>query len=142
MTLARITSTALVAFVIACGGDSKTPATLDGAIGKPPVFVPSALGERSTALTSDDISNVGKFSTYTWHLSTAQPWTAIDAFYRAQWPGAGREETEDGVSYRNPPLPEGDDPLGESQSVSIHKAPKDGRTSFDVSEDVFAEKRR
>lgn len=108
-----------------------------------PVFAPSSLGERADVHTSDDIGNPMKFSTYTWHLSTAQGWEAIDAYYKAQWPSAGRVEDEEQVSYRNPPLPENENtPLGESQSVTIHKGRVKDRTNFEIHEDVFGEKRR
>ena len=141
MSRSRTLVALLAAVALACG-DSKTAPTLDGAKGRIAVFVPSKFEERSTALTSDDINNPTKFSTYTWHMSTAQGFDAVEAFYKAQWPGAGRVDEQDGVTYRLPPLPDGEEPLGESVSVTIRKSPKNGRILFDISEDVFSEKRK
>jgi len=56
----------LLALVVAsCGGPVKE---LDRALGKIPIFSPATLKERTTAHTSDVISDPMKFSTYTWHL--------------------------------------------------------------------------
>ena len=114
---------------------------LEGALGKVPIFSPATLKERSTAHTSDVISDPMKFSTYTWHLETTMSPVVVDAFYSAQWPAASRVEEDGEIHFHNPPLPEGDAPLGEGVHVTIHSAPAAGKTQFDISEDVFASRR-
>lgn len=129
----------LLAVVVAsCGGPVKD---LEGALGKIPIFSPATLKERSTAHTSDVISDPMKFSTYTWHLETTMSPVVVDAFYSAQWPAASRVEEDGEIHFHNPPLPGGDAPLGEGVHVTIHSAPAAGKTQFDISEDVFASRR-
>ena len=124
---------------LACGGTVE----LDGAIATIPVFAPASFKERSTSYTSDDMNDMMKFSTYTWDLETDESPSAVDAFYMAQWPGAGRTEDAEEVIIRNPPFPEDEDaPLGESVLVTIKLTREGGKTQFSISEDVFRAKRR
>jgi hypothetical protein len=129
----------LIALTVAsCGGPVKE---LDGAVGSIPIFSPASLKERSTAHTSDVISDPMKFSTYTWDLETAETPAAVESFYSSKWPTAGRTEEDGKITLRNPPLPEGDAPLGESVSVTINSAAENGKTQFSISEDVFSRRR-
>ena len=129
----------LIALVVAsCGGPVKE---LDGALGKIPIFSPASLKERTTAHTSDVISDPMKFSTYTWHLETTMSPVVVDAFYTAQWPAAARVEEDGEIHFHNPPLPAGDAPLGEGVHVTIKSAPEGGKTQFSITEDVFARRR-
>ena len=133
-----LTIVALALFVASCGGPVKE---LDGAMGTIPIFIPASLKERTTAHTSDVISDPMKFSTYTWHLETAKSPTEVDAFYKNMWPAAGRVEDDGDIHFHNPPLPEGEEPLGEGVHVTIHSAQEAGKTQFEISEDVFARRR-
>jgi hypothetical protein len=128
----------LVVAVASCGGPVKE---LDGALGTIPIFSPASLKERATAHTSDVISDPMKFSTYTWHLESTMSPAVIDAFYAAQWPSATRIEEDGDVMFHNPPLPEGEAPLGEGVHVTIHSTQEGGKTQFEISEDVFARRR-
>jgi hypothetical protein len=128
----------LALVVASCGGPVKE---LDGALTKIPIFSPATLKERSTAHTSDVISDPMKFSTYTWHLETTMAPVVVDSFYSAQWPAAARVEEDGEIHFHNPPLPEGDAPLGEGVHVTIHPASADGKTHFEISEDVFSRRR-
>ena len=128
----------LALVVASCGGPVKE---LDGALTRIPIFSPATLKERSTAHTSDVISDPMKFSTYTWHLETTMAPVVVDAFYSAQWPAAARVEEDGEIHFHNPPLPEGDAPLGEGVHVTIHSASADGKTAFEISEDVFSRRR-
>jgi hypothetical protein len=114
---------------------------LEGALGKIPIFSPATLKERSAAHTSDVISDPMKFSTYTWYLETTMAPVVVDAFYSAQWPAAARVEEDGEIHFHNPPLPEGEAPLGEGVHVTIHSAPAAGKTQFEIAEDVFASRR-
>jgi len=129
----------LVVAVASCGGGPVKE--LDGAMGTIPIFSPASLKERATAHTSDVISDPMKFSTYTWHLESTMSPIVIDAFYTAQWPSASRIEEDGDVMFHNPPLPEGDAPLGEGVHVTIHSTQEGGKTQFEISEDVFARRR-
>jgi hypothetical protein len=132
----------VIALAASCGGSVDS---LDGAIGQIPIFAPASFKERSTSLTSDDMGDPTKFSTYTWYLETEKTPDEVAAFYMAQWPGAGRTDDEEDATIfiRNPPLPEDDGaPLGESVSVTINRTPEGGKTQFYISEDVFRAKRR
>jgi hypothetical protein len=128
----------LVVALASCGGPVKE---LDGAMGTIPIFSPASLKERSTAHTSDSFSDPMKFSTYTWHLESTRSPVEIDAFYSKQWPSAARIEEDGDVMFHNPPLPEGDAPLGEGVHVTIHSAQEGGKTQFEISEDVFSRRR-
>lgn len=137
----RLVPLILLLAASACGGTVKE---LDGAIGNIPIFAPATLKDQSSAFTSDDIGDPTKFSSYTWYLETEKSPAEVEAFYVAQWPGAGRveDEEENTVFLRNPPLPEGDEPLGESVAVTIKRTREGGKTQFYIEEDVFRAKRR
>jgi len=129
----------LVLAISACdGGPVKE---LDGALSTIPIFSPASLKERTTAHTSDVISDPTKFSSYTWHLQTDLAPVVVDAFYTAQWPSASRVEEDGEIHFHNPPLPAGDEPLGEGVHVTIHQIKEDGKTQFEISEDVFSRRR-
>ena len=135
----RLLIVLLLALAIAsCGGPVKE---LEGALGKIPIFSPASLKDRTTAHTSDVISDPMKFSTYTWHLETTMSPIVVDAFYTAQWPAAARVEEDGEINFHNPPLPEGDAPLGESVHVTVKSTQEGGKTQFSISEDVFARRR-
>jgi len=136
---ARLLTLIVLGFVFAsCGG----PVTeLDGALSSIPIFSPASLKERTTAHTSDVISDPMKFSTYTWNLETSMSASEVDAFYSAQWPSAARVEEDGEVMFHNPPLPEGEAPLGEGVHVTIKTVQEDGKTQFSISEDVFSRRR-
>lgn len=136
---ARPLTTILLAITVAaCGGPVKE---LEGALGPIPIFSPASLKERTTAHTSDVISDPLKFSTYTWQLETAMSPIVVDSFYTAQWPAASRVEEDGEIHFNNPPLPEDDAPLGESVHVTIYTTQEGGKTRFSISEDVFARRR-
>ena len=153
-----MTTRRLVLLVVAllCTSCSRNVTQLDGAMGTIPIFSPASFKERHTAYTSDNIGDPRKFSTYTWYLQTEKSAAEVEAFYAAQWPN-GRGRSEDGenssenasenasenedIHFRNPPLPEGDAPLGESVSVTIKRAREGGKTQFSISEDVFSRRR-
>lgn len=124
-----------------CGGGDADGRNLDGALTPIPVFAPARQVRRSTAFTSDDLQNPMKFSSYTWHFRTRRAPAEIEAYYLARWPDAGRVEDDEAVYLRYPPLPTDDVPLGESVAVTIYRGRQEGRTSFSISEDVFAERR-
>ena len=144
----------LVLLVVAllCTSCSRNVTQLDGALGAIPIFSPATYKERHDAFTSDDIGDPRKFSTYTWYLETERGVSEVEAFYAAQWPN-GRSHSEDGedssedandpadITFRNPPLPADDTPLGESVSVTIKHAREGGKTQFSITEDVFARRR-
>lgn len=136
----RALITIILALAVAsCGGGPVK--NLDGALGTIPIFSPASLKERSTAHTSDVISDPMKFSSYTWHLETTLSPVVVDAYYTAQWPSAGRVEEDGEIHFHNPPLPEGDAPLGEGVHVTIHSTQEGGKTQFEISEDVFSRRR-
>jgi hypothetical protein len=133
--------------VLALAGTScrQNVTQLDGALGTIPIFSPASFKERVTAHTSDDIGEPRKFSTYTWYLETERSPSEVEAFYSAHWPN-GRSDREDGesdddITFRNPPLPAEDVPLGESVSVTIKRAMEGRKTQFSISEDVFTRRR-
>jgi len=128
----------LALVVFSCGGPVKT---LDGALSTIPIFSPASLKERTTAHTSDVISDPMKFSSYTWHLETDMAPVVVDAFYTSQWPSASRVEEDGEIHFHNPPLPAGDEPLGEGVHVTIHQTKEAGKTQFEISEDVFSRRR-
>jgi len=133
-----LTLIALVFVFASCGGPVKE---LDGALGNIPIFSPASLKERTTAHTSDVISDPMKFSTDTWDLETSMSAGEVEAFYAAQWPSAARVEEDGEVVFHNPPLPEGDAPLGEGVHVTIKSTQEGGKTQFSISEDVFSRRR-
>lgn len=127
-----------------CEGGNVTK--LDGALGTIPIFSPASFKERVTAHTSDDIGEPRKFSTYTWYLETERSPSEVEAFYAAQWPNGRSDRKEDGegdddITFRNPPLPAEDAPLGESASVTIKRAMEGRKTQFSITEDVFTRRR-
>ena len=144
----------LVLLIVAllCTSCSGNVTQLDGALGAIPIFSPATFKERHTAHTSDNIGDPMKFSTYTWYLETERSVSEVEAFYAAQWPN-GRSHSEDSedsseganenedITFRNPPLPADDTPLGESVSVTIKHAREGGKTQFSITEDVFARRR-
>src|SRR5215470_1915570 len=145
MTTRRL---ALLVVALLCTSCSRNVTQLDGALGTLPIFSPATFKERHTAFSSDNVGDPRKFSTYTWYLETERSVSDVEAFYAAQWPN-GRIRNEDGedasenedIHFRNPPLPEGDAPLGESVSVTIKRAQEGGKTQFSLSEDVFSRRR-
>jgi len=146
MSIRRLVLLVVALSCTSCGGNVTK---LDGALGTIPIFSPASFKERHTAFTSDDIGDPRKFSTYTWYLETERSVADVEAFYAAQWPN-GRSRNEDGedasagdddITFRNPPLPEGDAPLGESMLVTIKRAQHGGKTQFSISEDVFSHRR-
>jgi len=142
----------LLTVTLLCTSCSRNVTQLDGALGAIPIFSPATFKERHTAYTSDDIGDPRKFSTYTWYLESERGVSEVEAFYAAQWPN-GRSQSEDGedssedandpadITFRNPPLPADDTPLGESVSVTIKRAREGGKTQFSITEDVFARRR-
>src|SRR5215470_17712635 len=123
----------LLTVTLLCTSCSRNVTQLDGALGAIPIFSPATFKERHTAYTSDDIRDPRKFSTYTWYLETERGVSEVEAFYAAQWPnGRGRSEDSEGssedaneaedITFRNPPLPADDTPLGESVLVTIKRA--------------------
>src|SRR5215471_983920 len=141
----------LLTVTLLCTSCSRNVTQLDGALGAIPIFSPATFKERHTAYTSDSIADPRKFSTYTWYLETERSVSEVEAFYAAQWPnGRSLSEDEDtsedtnkteDITFRNPPLPADDTPLGESVSVTIKGAREGGKTQFSITEDVFARRR-
>ena len=143
---------ALLVVALLCTSCSSNVTKLDGALEPIPIFSPATFKERHTAFTSDNVGDPRKFSTYTWYLETERSVSEVEAFYAAQWPN-GRGRSEDGedpsedasenedIHFRNPPLPEGDAPPGESVSVTIKRAREGGKTQFSISEDVCSRRR-
>src|SRR5262245_17899941 len=142
----------LLVVTLLCTSCTRNVTQLDGALGTIPIFSPATFKERHTAFTSDNIGDPRKFSTYTWYLETERSVSEVEAFYAAKWPNGrsrgenGEDSSEDAsenddINFRNPPLPEGDAPLGESVSVTIKRAPEGGKTQFSISEDVFSLRR-
>jgi hypothetical protein len=143
--LLRIALSALVAGMsVNCSG---TP-TLDGAKVDIPLFSPASLDDEHTATTSDDFSNIDKFATHSWELSTASGWETVDAFYKDKLPGAERDD-------ENSPVADDESPLenevrymwipagwtgGAKVMVLIAKEPQNGRTQFRISQDVLKER--
>lgn len=136
----------VVAVLGACGGKRGGFTELEGAVESIPIFRPSSLVKRSEAFTSDDLHDLTKFSTYTWYLKTSRSPEEVEAFYLAQWPGASRSVSEDGVYVRYPPVPEEDEdgnapPLPEGAGVMIHAEREGKKTLFDIHEDVYSSRR-
>lgn len=134
---------ALPLLAAACGGGGGGGArSLDGALSDIPVFAPARKVRQASSFGSDDPSDPMKFSSYRWYFRTRKSAAAVEAFYLARWPGAGRVEVDDGIHLRNPPLPADEaTPLGESVSVVIYHEPEDGQTVFGIEEEVFASRR-
>jgi hypothetical protein len=133
----------LVAPLLLLGSCSSEVTELEGAIGTIPIFNPSSFKELHRAHTSDVISNPMKFSSYTWYLETDAAPEDVASYYMAQWPEAGREDDEEEIRIRNPPFPADEDaPLGESIFVTIKLVREGGKTQFNISEDVFSNRRR
>lgn len=133
----------VLVLVAGCNGGGGSVTDLEGAVGEIPIFTPASFKELFTSTTSDDLSDPMKFSTYSWYMETSSSPAEVEAFYKSQWPGAGRVEDDGAVTLRNPPLPENDSaPIGESVSVNITLEPENGKTHFTITEDVFRSKRR
>ena len=135
---------AVAVLAIGLSGCSGTP-RLSGAKVDIPVFAPSSLGEEHEATTSDDLSNINKFHTHSWELSTTATWQDVDAFYREKLPGATRDDETSPVADDESPLenevryqwvPDGWTGGAKIMGL-ITKAPDAGKTRFRVSQDVL-----
>ena len=141
-------SLVVIALVVLAGAASSscsgTP-RLEGAKIDIPLFTPASVDNGHTATTSDDLHNIDKFTTHTWELSTASGWEAIDAFYREKLPAATRDDEDS-------PVPDDESPLenevrymwtpdgwtgGAKVMVLIQKQPRDGKTRFEITQDVL-----
>ncbi len=143
MTAFRPLAVAVLALSLALGGCSSSVDSLDGAIGTIPIYNPAKLKERTTAFTSDVMSDMTKFSTYTWSLETESSAEDVASFYASKWPDAVRVDEDGEITLRTPPFPEDEDePLGESVMVVIQTEREDGKTLFAITEDVFRARRR
>ncbi len=146
MALLRSTARALslLMLAISLAGCKDEVTELEGAVGEIPIFNPSRYLDRSSAYTSDVISDPTKFSSYSWKLETEKSAEEVIAFYLSQWPGASRDDDEEEgtVIIRNPPFPaDENEPLGESLLVTVWTARQDGKTRFTIDEDVFRNRR-
>lgn len=139
----RPLTVAALACALTLGGCSSSVDQLDGAIATIPIYNPAKFKERTQAFTSDVMSDMTKFSTYTWYLETESSAEDVASFYASQWPDAVRVEEDGEISLRTPPFPEDEDePLGESVMVTIKTEREGGKTQFHISEDVFRARRR
>jgi hypothetical protein len=144
-TNASLLMIALVVFVAAASANCSGTPRLDGAKIDIPLFIPATVDDEHTATTSDDLHNIDKFATHTWDLSTASGWEAVDAFYREKLPGATRDDEDS-------PVPDDEAALenevrymwtpdgwtgGAKVVVMIQKQPRDGKTFFQISQDVL-----
>ena len=143
MLALRPLTLATLVLSLTVGGCSSSVDSLDGAIATIPIYNPAKLKERTTAFTSDVMSDMTKFSTYTWYMETESSAEDVASFYASKWPDAIRNEEDGEITLRTPPFPEDEDePLGESVMVTIRTEREGGMTKFYISEDVFRARRR
>jgi hypothetical protein len=136
---------AVAALIVGTSASCSGPGKLEGAKIDIPVFSPSTLEGQHSATTSDDLHNLDKFSTHSWEFSTGVGWATVYAFYRDKLSSAQRDDEASPVEADESPLenevrytwiPPGWTG-GAKVIVLINKAAQQGKTRFELTQDVL-----